>query len=166
MIYYQKGSACEIISRQDIEEAIIRCFETIGPCKKILAIPPDFTRFHSFAGPIIQAADSYLGNKLCDILPALGTHAAMTEAEIGHMYPEVPMNKFRVHDWRRDILTLGEVPGSYLKEVSEGLIEYAWPAQVNRMLVKGGHDMIMSVGQVVPHEVVGMANYNKISVDW
>ncbi len=161
MIYYQKGSATEIISRQDIEEAIIRCFEKIGPRKKVLAIPPDYTRFHSFAGTIMQAAESYLGNKLCDILPALGTHAAMTEAEISHMYPEVPASKFRVHDWRKDIVTLGEVPGSYLKEVSDGMIDYAWPAQVNRMLVKGGHDLIMSVGQVVPHEVVGMANYNK-----
>lgn len=25
----------------------------------------------------------------------------------------------------------------------------------------GGHDLILSIGQVVPHEVMGMANYNK-----
>ncbi|MDZ7635885.1 MAG: lactate racemase domain-containing protein [Bacteroidales bacterium] len=33
--------------------------------------------------------------------------------------------------------------------------------QVNRLLSSGGHDLIISVGQVVPHEVTGMANYNK-----
>lgn len=32
---------------------------------------------------------------------------------------------------------------------------------MNHLLVDGGYDLILSVGQVVPHEVVGMANYSK-----
>jgi len=32
---------------------------------------------------------------------------------------------------------------------------------VNRLIVRGGFDLILSIGQVVPHEVIGMANYNK-----
>jgi nickel-dependent lactate racemase len=40
-------------------------------------------------------------------------------------------------------------------------VDYPWPAQVNKLLVDGGHDLILSIGQVVPHEVIGMANYNK-----
>ncbi len=40
-------------------------------------------------------------------------------------------------------------------------VVFAWPAQVNKMLVDGDYDLILSIGQVVPHEVVGMANYNK-----
>jgi len=31
------------------------------------------------------------------------------------------------------------------------------PAQVNRLLLQGGFDLILSIGQVVPHEVIGMA---------
>jgi len=37
-----------------------------------------------------------------------------------------------------------------------------YPIQVNKpVLLDGGHDVIFSVGQVVPHEVAGMANHTK-----
>jgi nickel-dependent lactate racemase len=77
------------------------------------------------------------------------------------MFAGVPADKFRVHDWRHDVVTLGEVPAQYVREISEGRVDYPWPAQVNRLLTDGGHDLILSIGQVVPHEVIGMANYNK-----
>ena len=32
---------------------------------------------------------------------------------------------------------------------------------MNKLIGEGGHDLIVSIGQVVPHEVIGMANYNK-----
>ena len=35
------------------------------------------------------------------------------------------------------------------------------PAQVNKLLVEGKFDLILSIGQGVSHEVDGMANYNK-----
>ena len=98
---------------------------------------------------------------LTDILPALGTHSPMTAQQIGHMFPGVPAHLFRVHDWRNDVITLGEVPGEFIEEVSEGKVNFKWPAQVNKLLVEGGFDLMLSLGQVVPHEVVGMANYNK-----
>ena len=50
---------------------------------------------------------------------------------------------------------------TFIQEVSEGKLDYDWPAQVNKLLVEGGFDLILSIGQVVPHEVIGMANYNK-----
>src|SRR5437899_3603441 len=77
------------------------------------------------------------------------------------MYGATPRSLFHVHDWRNDIVTLGEVPGDFMYQVSEGKLDYTWPAQVNKLLRDGGHDLILSIGQVVPHEVVGMANYNK-----
>jgi nickel-dependent lactate racemase len=77
------------------------------------------------------------------------------------MFGETPRNLFRIHDWRHDVVTLGEVPAAYVKQVSEGKVDFSWPAQVNRLLVEGNFDLILSIGQVVPHEVVGMANYNK-----
>ncbi len=146
---------------QDLREGLFKALDTVGARKKVLAIPPDFTRKHSFAGPLTGLAEDYYGAALTDVLPALGTHVPMTDGEIRGMYPGVPANKFRVHNWRNDILTLGEVPQEFVSEVSGGIVSYAWPAQVNRLLKEGGFDLILSIGQVVPHEVIGMANYNK-----
>jgi nickel-dependent lactate racemase len=85
----------------------------------------------------------------------------MRPDQIAHMFGHVPQDLFRVHNWRTDIETLGEVPAEFIHEQSEGKLNYAWPAQVNKLLARGGFDLILSVGQVVPHEVIGMANYNK-----
>ena len=77
------------------------------------------------------------------------------------MYGKTPRSLFRVHNWRSDLTTLGMVPSDFVKKVSEKRVDYEWPAQVNKLLVEGKFDLILSVGQVVPHEVIGMANYNK-----
>jgi nickel-dependent lactate racemase len=161
MIYYQKGSETSVLTKEDLKEAFIATLDQWGNVKKALALPSDFTRYHSFSGNLTRMADQFLGDRLTDIMPAIGTHAPMTENEINLMFPGVNKTKFRVHNWRKDVVTLGEVPGDFLHEVSEGQINYNWPAQVNKLLVNGYYDLILSVGQVVPHEVVGMANYNK-----
>lgn len=161
MLYYSKGSPTTIFTNEDIRNALFSVYEKIGKKKKILALPPDFTRFHSGAGYLTQLTHDYFGDKLSDILPALGTHAPMSKKQIDKMFPGVPHKLFREHKWRTDIITLGEVPADFLKEVSGGKVEYPWPAQVNKLLISGGFDLIVSPGQVVPHEVIGMANYNK-----
>ena len=160
MIYYKRGSGDDIITSEEIIEVVKSVLEKL-PHKKVLAIPPDFTRYHSYAGKITQFVWEYLGDNLTDILPALGTHTAMTENEIDIMFPGIPHNLFRVHNWKNDLVTLGVVPSEFVKEVSEGRVDYPWTAQVNKLLVNGGFDLILSIGQVVPHEVVGFANYNK-----
>ena len=106
-------------------------------------------------------AYEYYGERLAAVLPALGTHSAMTATQIETMFGDMPRDLFRVHDWRHGLATLGEVPASFIREQSEGKLDFAWPAQVDRLLVEGGFDLILSLGQVVPHEVIGMANYNK-----
>ncbi len=161
MILYQRGSENDDLGREGLREGLFTALDRLGKRQRVLAIPPDFTRKHSFAGPLTGLAEEYFGTALKDVLPALGTHAAMSATEITGMFPGVPSGKFRVHNWRTDILTLGEVPGDYVSGVSGGIVSYPWPAQVNRMLVEGGYDLILSIGQVVPHEVIGMANYNK-----
>jgi nickel-dependent lactate racemase len=133
----------------------------LGARQRVLAIPPDHTRLHSQAGMVTRLAWELLGDKLTDVLPALGTHSPMRPTEIAEMFGPMPLDRFRVHDWRKDIVTLGEVPAEFLDEQSEGKIRYPWKAQVNKLLVQGGYDLILSIGQVVPHEVIGMANYNK-----
>jgi nickel-dependent lactate racemase len=160
-LYFAAGSPTTEMSAEELRKNLFTALDAIGKKNKVLAVPPDFTRFHSQAGPITELAWKYYGARLTDVLPALGTHKAMTDAEISTMYGATPRSLFRVHDWRNDVVTLGEVPGSFLYEVSEGKVDYPWPAQVNKLLRDGGHDLILSIGQVVPHEVVGMANYNK-----
>lgn len=161
MIFFGTGSEKSVLSADDLKNGLYTALDKIGRKRKVLAIPPDFTRYHSRAGELTRYIYDYYGKRLTDILPALGTHNPMTGIEIETMFPGVPVNLFRVHDWRRDVVTAGIVPGEYISEITEGKLDYPWPAQVNKLLKQGGHDLILSVGQVVPHEVTGMANYTK-----
>lgn len=161
MLLFAKGSEKEFFSSEELKESLFNSLNNLGIKKKVLTIPPDFTRFHSQAGLLTKFIYQYYKEALTDILPALGTHSPMTSEEISKMYSGVPPNLFRVHNWRKDLITLGEVPSEFIREVSEGKVNYCWPAQVNKLIAEGGHDLILSIGQVVPHEVVGMANYNK-----
>lgn len=161
MLYYARGSKQDNITPEEAREALYGVFRTLGPKNRVLALPPDFTRFNSYAGPLTEMAAAYYGDALTDVMPALGTHSPMTDAQIATMFGSVPRSKFRVHDWRHDVVTVGEVPASYVREVSEGRVDYAWPAQVNKLLLDPSFDLILSIGQVVPHEVIGMANYTK-----
>jgi nickel-dependent lactate racemase len=161
MIYLEKISKTDNFTNTELKESLYEALERIGRKMKVLAVPPDYTRYHSHAGIITQYVWQYYNDSLTDILPALGTHTPMTEEQITSMFGNTPTRLFRVHNWRSDIKTLGIVPGEYIKQVSEGKLEYPWPAQVNRILPEGGYDLILSIGQVVPHEVIGMANFNK-----
>ena len=161
MLLFGKGAPEHAFSGEELRGAVYSALDRLGPRRKVMVIPPDFTRFFSRAGEITRYVYDYYGDALVDILPALGTHFAMEPGEIERMFPGVPASLFRVHDWRNDVVTVGTVPAGYVAEVSGGAVSYPWPAQVNRLLVEGGHDLILSVGQVVPHEVLGMANYNK-----
>lgn len=161
MIYYKKGSENTVLNSNDLEYGIYSALVKLGPRKKVLVVPPDFTRFHSRAGDITTLLYNYYKENLKDILPALGTHAPMTDHEIEEMYKGVPKELFRVHDWRNDIVTVGTIPGDFVSKITNGALDYSWPAQLNKLVINGEHDQILSVGQVVPHEVVGMANYNK-----
>ncbi|MBF6627407.1 MAG: DUF2088 domain-containing protein [Proteiniphilum sp.] len=161
MIYYEEGSSGTCLSRDDLKKGLYKAFNRLGERRKILAVPPDYTRLPSRAGDLTELTWEYYREKLTDILPALGTHTPMTQAQISHMFGNTPEGLFREHDWRNDVITLGEVPAAYVREVSEGKVDFSWPVQVNRLLQEGDFDLILSIGQVVPHEVVGMANYNK-----
>ncbi len=85
----------------------------------------------------------------------------MSPDQIQKMFTGVPPSLFRVHDWRNDVMSIGNVPASFVSSVSDGLVNEPWPAEINKLVFGGGHDLILSIGQVVPHEVVGMANYTK-----
>jgi len=133
------------------------------PQRRCLILPPDHTRLNSMAGPITAMVYEKLtaAGVQVDILPTLGTHNPMTEEQLRMMFGEtIPLDAFKVHDWRNGVVRKGEVPGEMLSELSGGKVDFSVVVEVNKMLFDG-YDLILSVGQVVPHEVVGMANYTK-----
>jgi nickel-dependent lactate racemase len=160
-LYLSTGSSTTELTPSQLKELLFQALGALGERKRVLVVPPDQTRAHSRAGDLTRYAWEYYGDKLQAILPALGTHSAMSSASLTRMFGEVPQSLFRVHNWRTDVETLGEVPAEFIYQQSEGKLNYAWPAQVNRLIVQGGFDLVLSIGQVVPHEVIGMANYNK-----
>jgi nickel-dependent lactate racemase len=160
-LYCAYGGADAEISPEQLHDLFVESLAKLGERKRVLVVPPDQSRIHSRAGELTRHAWEYYADRLQAILPALGTHAAMGPEQLTRMFGAVPQDLFRVHNWRTDVETLGEVPAEYIREQSEGKLNYAWPAQVNRLIAHGGFDLILSIGQVVPHEVIGMANYNK-----
>jgi nickel-dependent lactate racemase len=160
-LFFELGTEQSDLSAVELKNGLFQTLRALGPRNRVLAIPPDMTRFHSGAGNLTSNAYEFYGNRLSAVLPAVGTHAAMTPGQIAKMFAGVPFELFHAHNWRKDVVTLGEVPAEFVHEQSEGKLNYTWPVQINRMLVQGGFDLILSIGQVVPHEVIGMANYNK-----
>lgn len=161
MLYYEIGSTEHELTKEDLKKGLYHALDQLKEVNKVLAIPPDYTRLPSRAGELTELAWQYFDNRLTDVLPALGTHSPMTDEQIAHMFGDLPKSLIREHDWRNDVVNVGEVPAEFVKEVSEGAVDFPWPAQVNKLLLSGNFDLILSIGQVVPHEVVGMANYNK-----
>ena len=154
-----KGSS---LDEKQLSEAIRQSLDgSRGNIRKLLLIVPDFTRFHSNAG-LIANQYYHLMKDECqvDLLVALGTHVAMTKEECAAMYGDIPYERFIMHTWRSGIRHLGQIPGEFVAEVSGGLVSTAIDVEVNERLWDG-YDLILSIGQVVPHEVVGMANYSK-----
>jgi nickel-dependent lactate racemase len=129
--------------------------------RKVLLLPPDATRPHSYAGEITRFLYEEL-RETCrvDVMPALGTHEPMSEQECAS-FLGVPYELILHHNWRDDVVKLGEVPGAFVTGVSEGLMTAPISVEVNRRLMDPSYDLIISIGQVVPHEVAGMANYSK-----
>ena len=160
-LFHCEGSAETSISADEMRTALYQVFQTLGARNKVLAIPPDFTRFHSRAGALTSMTYEYYQDKLVDIMPALGTHVPMPAWQLDKMFEGVPHELFREHRWRDDVLTIGQVPAEFVSQVTDGVWKKPWPAQMNKLVFEGGHDLILSIGQVVPHEVIGMANYNK-----
>ncbi len=155
------GSMRRPLSTDELRTGLFRALDILEPRKKVLVVPPDFTRYHSRAGELTRAVWEYYGDGLKQILPALGTHRPMTNSEIATMFGDIPRTLFAVHDWRNGLATLGEIPADLVRQQSEGELNFSWPVQINRALSDGDFDLVLSIGQVVPHEVAGMAGHNK-----
>ena len=167
MDFFKIAAEGETISNGEIAATLAQALadweSRRGAVRKALIIPPDFTRFHSNAGYITQVFHRLLTAKGAevDILPALGTHVPVSETQWKTMFGDIPYERMLVHHWRTDVVRLGEVPAGEVERLSGGLWREPVDVEVNRRLMDETYDLIVSPGQVVPHEVIGMANHAK-----
>ena len=162
---FAQGSPDRVIGKDVKRAAVQAALQFAGDTSRTLVLPPDGTRLHSDAGVLTQLIYEEVGSGgVFDVMPALGTHFPMSAEELRRMFgPAIPLDAFKEHNWREDLVRLGVVPAEFVHEVSEGVLresmpDYDVPVEINSRVVNGGYTAILSVGQVLPHEVVGMAN--------
>ncbi len=162
MIFFSEGAENLTIDRDRISELIDTMLAKLGNVGRVLILPPDFTRYHSYAGEITRMLYDKLKNgSYIEIMPTLGTHLPLTEEELDMMFNGIPHEIFKPHDWRNDIVRIGTIPPEIIEKLTDGLVNFPLHCEINKTLIEGSWDQIISVGQLVPHELIGIANYNK-----
>jgi nickel-dependent lactate racemase len=132
--------------------------------RRVLLVPPDQTRLYSRAGEIVAQLAGLLEDQLelVDVMPALGTHRPLGPEESRLMFGDaIDPSRLLHHRWREDVTTIGELPADEVDEVVGRSLGLSLPFAVNRVLVDDSYDLIVAVGQVVPHEVAGFGGYTK-----
>lgn len=130
--------------------------------RRVLLLPPDVTRMHSGSGRLTELLyHQFAGEADVHVIPTLGQHVPHTPDENRTMFGSIPEERIHAHDWRDGCVTLGEVPAAFVRDVTGGRADWSIPISLNRTLMEGGWDLIINVGHVVPHEVLGFANHNK-----
>lgn len=150
------------LSKEEIAQALSRTLDG-RKLKRVLIIPPDFTRYHSNAGLMTNILWHRLRDNgvAVDVMPALGTHVPVSERQWETMFGDIPYSEMIIHDWRNDVVKIGEIPQDEVERITEGLWHHPVPVEVNKRFIDKSYDLVVSPGQVVPHEVVGMANHGK-----
>ncbi len=152
------------LSDKEIINYLNHIVDEIKEGANLLIIPPDYTRKYSGSGKIVAELYELLKYKAenIDILIASGTHDPMSEEMLVEMFGKnIELENFHAHNWREDTKEIAVLPAELLEDLSDGLINEAIPLKINKMIVDNKYDLVLSVGQVLPHEVVGMANYTK-----
>lgn len=152
------------LTEKELDSLLVKLAEKLKKYNNILIIPPDITRKHSGIGNITsklyKMIKDYINN--IDIMPALGTHDEMKEQDLIEMFGnEIPLDRFIVHKWREDTIKVGEISETLIRELSNDKMTDAIPVKINKIIFDDKYDIILSIGQVIPHGVVGMANYTK-----
>ena len=149
MELFVKAATDEGLSREEIKTQLLRSLEG-RTLKNVLIIPPDFTRFHSNAGYITNIYYHALHEMGChvDILPALGTHEPVTEVQAAAMFGDIPFELFIPHNWRTDVVKLGEIPASYLEEITEGIWHDPVSVEINRRVMDDIYDLMTALPSI------------------
>ncbi|MBI9016513.1 MAG: DUF2088 domain-containing protein [Phycisphaerae bacterium] len=164
MWFYEEGKALDKSVQKDMMVRLLKeAAQRITPdIKKVLILPPDLTRFHSDAGVLTNDLYHLLGSDChVDVIPTLGQHVPHTPEENQWMFGDIPNDRIHAHDWKTSCKKLGEVSAEFVSYATDGQVNWNIPVEINRAIFDGGYDLIINVGQVVPHEVLGFANHNK-----
>jgi nickel-dependent lactate racemase len=149
----------EQIVQQAIDEAKQRINK--NP-KRVLLLPPDITRMHSGAGWITECFYNRLKDEAdVHVIPTLGQHEPHTREQNAQMFGSIPYERIHAHDWRRGCTYLGDIPADYVEQITGGCADWKFPVWLNSMLMNEPWDLVINIGHVVPHEVLGFANHNK-----
>ena len=163
-VHFAHGDRTQVINNDQKELLIQELLDCYHQPEKILVLPPDITRLPSNAGKLTQILyqnwyqRSRSSERRFDILPAIGTHSPMTPGQIEKMFGSMEEATFYDHDWRNGLQRMGQVPAKVVHELSKGKLQYDILVEINQRIVQGDYDLVLSIGLVVPHEVVGMAN--------
>jgi nickel-dependent lactate racemase len=152
---------------QEVEARLGQAIEEIDVAgKKVLVIIPDNTRtlpmptfFETISTHLSQRAS------LITFLVALGTHPPLSEDELRiHLGPR--MSDFRnvhivQHEWDNPtaLTQVGTITCVEMEEISAGLLSEEVPVTINRAVLE--HDLVIILGPVFPHEVVGFSAGHK-----
>jgi nickel-dependent lactate racemase len=164
MWFYKESDLIDVETQKEMMEHLVeearKRFN--HPIRKVLLLPPDITRYHSGAGKITNMLYHILGPDChIDIIPTLGQHVPHTRSENEWMFGDIPQSCFHVHDWKSSCTLLGEISKEFVKYVSDNRADWPIPIEINKAVVEGSYDLVINIGQIVPHEVLGFANHNK-----
>jgi hypothetical protein len=81
-LYCAIGSPEITLDPERLNSLLVETLNKLGQRNNVLVIPPDQTRAHSRAGDLTRFAWQHYGDKLKAILPALGTHAPMSDGQL------------------------------------------------------------------------------------
>ncbi|MBZ2195236.1 lactate racemase domain-containing protein [Occultella gossypii] len=135
----------------------------IDSYQRVLLLPPDITRAHAGVGWMTE----YLYHRLDEagaevhVIPTLGQHVPHTPQDNTWMFGSIPEERIHAHDWKNGVTNVGTVPAEFVRERTGGAVDWEIPVDLNTMTVTEKWDLIINIGHVVPHEVLGFANHNK-----
>jgi nickel-dependent lactate racemase len=157
----------EELSRSEVDELALRLLTEARSrlkkdLRKVLLLPPDLTRAHSGAGKITETLYKALAEQ-CDVhvIPTLGQHVPHTAEQNRWMFGEIPNNRIHIHDWLGGVTRVGTIPAKLVEQSTGGISDWDIPIDLNTSLMRESWDLIINIGHVVPHEVLGFANHNK-----
>ena len=159
----------ETIPRATIEELVRRTLaeskERLGITAygRVLLLPPDITRAHAGVGWITEYFYTLLSEEGAEVhvIPTLGQHVPHTREDNTWMFGSIPEERIHKHDWKDGVTNVGTVPAEVVREYTGGAVDWEMPIDLNTMTVTQEWDLIINIGHVVPHEVLGFANHNK-----
>ena len=160
------GDGKRAIDDAELEQHLERVADSLveDGAKRILLVPPDHTRLYSRGGPIAVHLDRALRKRGAEvsIMPALGTHRPLTAEQCRLLFHDaIGVERLLEHRWRDGLATPGELAPEEVSAAAGRDLELSLPLMVNSALVDGRFDLVIAVGQVVPHEVAGFGGYTK-----